>query len=117
MNEIKRSGFYTSQTKVIQALIEIYCNLLIGKTIRDLQDVIKNYDTKFESIDSSRRIHSLIYKDEGGNKVEPDERMNNRIVDNYDDNSEDNQNKENDNIVIEDDTINIPPQAIPPSEE
>ena len=117
MNEIKRSGFYTSQTKVIQALIEIYCNLLIGKTIRDLQDVIKNYDTKFESIDSSRRIHNLIYKDEGGNKVEPDERMNNRIVDNYDDNSEDNQNKENDNIVIEDDTINIPPQAIPPSEE
>ena len=117
MNEIKRAGFYTSQTKVIQALIEIYCNLLIGKTIRDLQDVIKNYDTKFESIDSSRRIHNLIYKDEGGNKVEPDERMNNRIVDNYDDNSEDNQNKENDNIVIEDDTINIPPQAIPPSEE
>ena len=117
MNEIKRAGFYTSQTKVIQALIEIYCNLLIGKTLRDLQDVIKNYDTKFESIDSSRRIHSLIYKDEGENKVETDERMNNRIVDNYDDISEDNQNKENENIVIEDDTINIPPQAIPPSEE
>ena len=69
MNEIKRACFFTSQTKVIQALIEIYCNLLVGKTIRDIQDVVKNYDTKFEKIDSSRRKHSLMYKDEGGNAV------------------------------------------------
>ena len=116
MNEIKRAGFFTSQTKVIQALIEIYCNLLIGKTLRDLQDVIKNYDTKFESIDSSRRIHSLMYKDEGGNVIELDEKMNKRIIDN-DDISEDNLNRDSNNIIIEDNTINIPPQAIPPSEE
>ena len=70
MNEIKRACFFTSQTKVIQALIEIYCNLLVGKTIKDIQDVVKNYDTKFEKIDSSRRKHSLMYKDEGGNAVE-----------------------------------------------
>ena len=69
MNEIKRACFFTSQTKVIQALIEIYCNLLVGKTIKDIQDVVKNYDTKFEKIDSSRRKHSLMYKDEGGNAV------------------------------------------------
>ena len=30
----------------------------------------KNYDTKFEKIDSSRRRHSLMYKDEGGNAVD-----------------------------------------------
>ena len=35
MNEIKRACFFTSQTKVIQALIEIYCNLLVGKTIKE----------------------------------------------------------------------------------
>ena len=64
MNEIKRACFFTSQTKVIQALIEIYCNLLVGKTIKDIQDVVKNYDTKFEKIDSSRRKHSLMYKED-----------------------------------------------------
>ena len=42
MNEIKRVCFFTSQTKVIQALIEIYCNLLVGKTISDIQDVVNN---------------------------------------------------------------------------
>ena len=70
MNEIKRVCFFTSQTKVIQSLIEIYCNLLVGKTIKDIQDVVKNYDTKFDKIDSSRRKHSLMYKDEGGNAVD-----------------------------------------------
>ena len=69
MNEIKRSCFFTSQTKVIQALIEIYSNLLVGKSIKDIQDVVKNYDTKFAKIDSSRRKHSLVLKDEGGSAV------------------------------------------------
>ena len=35
MNEIKKACSFTSQTKVIQALIEIYCNLLVGKTIKE----------------------------------------------------------------------------------
>ena len=70
MNEIKRACFFTSQTKVIQSLIEIYCNLLVGKSIKDIQDVVKNYDTKFDKIDSSRIKHSLMYKDEGGNAVD-----------------------------------------------
>ena len=110
MNEIKRAGFFTSQTKVIQALIEIHCNLLIGKTLRDVQDVVKNYDTKFESIDSLRRIHSLMYKDEGGNAF--DDEVKEIEVD-----KEENNIKESDNIITVDNTNNIPPQAIPPSEE
>ena len=119
MNEIKRAGFFTSQTKVIQALIEIHCNLLIGKTLRDLQEVVKNYDTKFESIDSSRRIHSLMYKEEGnvfdmddvkeidGKKIVEDIKQDNSI------------NNPDDNNIIEeiDDINNIPPQPILPSEE
>ena len=57
-----------------------------------------------------------MYKDEGGNVIELDEKMNKRIIDN-DDISEDNLNRDSNNIIIEDNTINIPPQAIPPSEE
>ena len=111
MNEIKRACFFTSQTKVIQALIEIYCNLLVGKTIRDIQDVVKNYDTKFEKIDSSRRRHSLMYKDEGGNAVEAemggDEILGNNNV------NENDKKDSNDSL----DNSNIPPQAIPPNDE
>ena len=118
MNEIKRAGFFTSQTKVIQALIEIYCNLLIGKTLRDVQDVVKNYDTKFESIDSSRRIHSLMYKKEG-NILDNDEKqliLEKKIIETDDDIK--NENDIIDNNIIDENTNNIPSQAIlPPDEE
>ena len=118
MNEIKRAGFFTSQTKVIQALIEIHCNLLIGKTLRDVQDVVKNYDTKFESIDSSRRIHSLMYKDEGGNAFDDDvKEIDGKKIQEIEVDKEENTIKESDNIITVDNTNNIPPQAIPPSEE
>ena len=117
MNEIKRAGFFTSQTKVIQALIEIYCNLLVGKTLRDLQDVIKNYDKKFESIDSSRRIHSLMIKDEGGNVIELEEGMNKKIIESNEEIGDEIKSKESDDIIIGDNTVNIPPQAILPNEE
>ena len=70
MNEIKRICFFTSQTKVIQTLIEIYCNLMIGKTIKDIQEVVKDYDTKFGKIDSSRRKHDLLLKEEGAQVVD-----------------------------------------------
>ena len=111
MNEIKRAGFFTSQTKVIQALIEIYCNLLVGKTLRDVQEVVKNYDTKFESIDSSRRIHSLMYKEEG-NVLDNDEKqqmLGKKIIE-----------KENDIInknIIDENINNIPSQAILPPDQ
>ena len=112
MNEIKRICFFTSQTKVIQALIEIYCNLLVGKTISDIQDVVKNYDTKFEKIDSSRRRHSLMYKDEGGNAVEEIGGNENELLPSKE-KDDDERNESNENL----DSSNIPPQAIPPSDE
>ena len=111
MNEIKRACFFTSQTKVIQALIEIYCNLLVGKTIKDIQDVVKNYDTKFEKIDSSRRKHSLMYKDEGGNAIESESGEDVLGI-----NKEDDSDKKDGNDSSLDNS-NIPPQAIPPSDE
>ena len=119
MNEIKRAGFFTSQTKVIQALIEIHCNLLIGKTLHDLQDVIKNYDIKFASIDSSRRIHSLMYKDEGGNVFDDDiKEIDGKKIEEIEDTKEENIIKEGGNITETVDTNNIPPQVLlPPGEE
>jgi hypothetical protein len=107
MNEIKRICFFTSQTKVIQTLIEIYCNLMVGKTIKDIQDVVKDYDTKFGKIDSSRRKHDLLLKEEGANVVEDG---NDVLGINTDDNEE--QNNE-----VAGSSDNIPEQVIPPSEE
>ena len=109
MNEIKRVCFFTSQTKVIQALIEIYCNLLVGKTIRDIQDVVKNYDTKFEKIDTSRIKHSLMYKDEGGSAVDSEMGGDDLLGLSKEDNKKDT----GENL----DSSNIPPQAIPPSDD
>ena len=109
MNEIKRVCFFTSQTKVIQALIEIYCNLLVGKTIRDIQDVVKNYDTKFEKIDSSRIKHSLMLKDEG-NAVEAESGGEDVLGIN----KEEGGGKESTEDL---DNSDIPQQAIPPNDE
>jgi hypothetical protein len=111
MNEIKRVCFFTSQTKVIQALIEIYCNLLVGKTIRDIQDVVKNYDTKFEKIDTSRIKHSLMYKDEGGSAFDSEMGGDDLLGLS----KEGNENKKD--ISENLDNSNIPPQAIPPSDD
>jgi hypothetical protein len=107
MNEIKRICFFTSQTKVIQTLIEIYCNLMIGKTIKDIQDVVKDYDVKFGKIDSSRRKHDLLLKEEGANAVDEG---NDVLGINNDENEEANNE-------MADSKDNIPDQVIPPSEE
>ena len=107
MNEIKRICFFTSQTKVIQTLIEIYCNLMIGKTIKDIQEVVKDYDTKFGKIDSSRRKHDLLLKEEGANVVDEG---NDVLGINNDENEESNNE-------MADSKDNIPEQVIPPSEE
>ena len=119
MNEIKRTGFFTSQTKVIQALIEIHCNLLIGKTLHDVQEVVKNYDTKFESIDSSRRIHSLMYKDEGGSiEVDDIKEVEGKGTGELENNMGGNAMKESNYITENVDNINnIPPQPILPNED
>ena len=107
MNEIKRICFFTSQTKVIQTLIEIYCNLMIGKTIKDIQEVVKDYDTKFGKIDSSRRKHDLLLKEEGAQVVDEG---NDVLGINNDENEESNNE-------MADSKDNIPEQVIPPSEE
>ena len=119
MNEIKRTGFFTSQTKVIQALIEIHCNLLIGKPLHDVQEVVKNYDTKFESIDSSRRIHSLMYKDEGGSiEVDDIKEVEGKGTGELENNMGGNAMKESNYITENVDNINnIPPQPILPNED
>lgn len=70
MNETKRICFFTSQTKIIQTLIETYCNLMVGKTMNDVQEIVQGYDKKFESIDASRRTSELMYKEEGGDMPE-----------------------------------------------
>lgn len=57
-NEIKKVCFYTMQTKVMQILIEIYCNLKAGKTMKEIRDIIKVYDKKFENI-STRKRHAI----------------------------------------------------------
>ena len=105
MNEIKRICFFTSQTKVIQTLIEIYCNLMIGKTIKDIQEVVKDYDVKFGKIDSSRRKHDLLLKEEGAVVEEGNDVLGIN-------NEENEQNNE-----MADSSDKIPEQVIPPSEE
>ena len=63
LNEIRRVCFKTSQTKVMQSLIEIYCNMIVGKNIGEIQKVVSEYEKKFMSIDCSRRKNSLLYKE------------------------------------------------------
>ena len=40
-NDIRKVCFVTSQTKVIQTLVEIYCNILAGKTIKEIMEIIR----------------------------------------------------------------------------
>ena len=61
-SDIKKVCFFTSQTKVIQHLIEIYCNIIAGKDIKEIQNIIQTYDKKFEKIDSGRKRFRTIYK-------------------------------------------------------
>ena len=53
---------------------------MVGKTISDIQDVVKNYDIKFEKIDTSRRRHSLMYKDEVEYRYVENEEIKNLIA-------------------------------------
>ena len=114
LSQVKRICFFTSQTKVIQALIEIYCNMLVGKTVKDIQEVINNYDKKFEKIDSSRIMHSLILKDVGGKLYE-----NKKDEDVLGINTEENndENKVNDNKDNVNNSNNMPLQPIPPMDD
>ena len=61
-NDIRKVCFITSQTKVIQTLVEIYCNILAGKTIKEIMEIVKGYSTKFDKLDTGRKRHSSKYK-------------------------------------------------------
>ena len=62
-NTVKRVCFLTSQTKVIQTVIEVYCNVKAGKTKKYIKDVVDNYDERFKSIDASKK--GMVYKSGG----------------------------------------------------
>ena len=62
-NMVKRVCFLTSQTKVIQTVIEVYCNIKAGKTKKYIKDVVDQYDERFKSIDASKK--GMVYKSGG----------------------------------------------------
>ena len=62
---IKRVCFLTSQTKVIQTVIEVYCSLKAGKTKKTIKEIVDKYDERFKSIDSSKKIKELVHKSGG----------------------------------------------------
>lgn len=56
--DVRKVCFFTSQTKAIQDLIEIYCNLIIGKTMKDIKELFKKRGRKFDQIKTKHRIAS-----------------------------------------------------------
>ena len=85
---IKKVNFITSQTKVIQTVIEVYCNLKVGKPNKNIKEIVDNYDVKFKSIDSSKKVKDLVHKsgarksnfNENDYKITTDEDTINEIV-------------------------------------
>ena len=62
---MKRVCFITSQTKVIQTAIEVYCNLKAGRTNKNIKEIVDGYDEKFKSIDSTKKVKELVYTSGG----------------------------------------------------
>ena len=113
--------FFMMNEKVLEMIYGIeYINGEVELNVDE--PIVKNYDTKFESIDSSRRIHSLMYKDEGGNVYDIEESKDNKKkkiieIENKIKESDDSINNDNENIIVEDNTNNIPQQVIVPNED
>ena len=59
---IKRVCFLTSQTKVIQTVIEVYCSLKAGKSKKTIKEIVDGYDERFKSIDATKKIKGLVHK-------------------------------------------------------
>ena len=57
----KRICFITSQTRVIQTVIEIYCNLKVGESNKKIKEIVDGYNEKFKSIDSTKKVKDLIH--------------------------------------------------------
>ena len=60
-NEIRKICFFTSQTKTIQTLIEVYCNLIAGKTIIEIKEIINSNRQKFNKINTSKKRMGSCY--------------------------------------------------------
>jgi hypothetical protein len=60
-NEIRKICFFTSQTKTIQTLIEVYCNLIAGKTIIEIKEIINSNRQKFNKINTSQKRMGSCY--------------------------------------------------------
>ena len=70
---ISRVCFLTSQTKVIQCVIEVYCSLKAGKSKKTIKEIVDGYDERFKSIDTSKKIKDLVHKGgRGSNFTESD---------------------------------------------
>ena len=71
---ISRVCFLTSQTKVIQCVIEVYCSLKAGKTKKTIKDIVDGYDERFKTIDTSKKVKDLVHKGfgRGSNFTESD---------------------------------------------
>ena len=74
---IKRVCFLTSQTKVIQTVIEVYCSLKAGKTKKTIKEIIDGYDGRFKSIDATKKIKGFVHKSDsrGSNFTESDYKL------------------------------------------
>ena len=62
VNSIKKISFFTSQTKVIQTVIEVYCNMKVGQSKKNIKEIVDRYDEKFKSIDSSKKVKDMVHK-------------------------------------------------------
>ena len=62
VNSIKKISFFTSQTKVIQTVIEVYCNMKVGQSKKNIKEIVDGYDEKFKSIDSSKKVKDMVHK-------------------------------------------------------
>ena len=107
-NEIRKICFFTSQTKTIQTLVEVYCNLIAGKTIIEIKEIINSNRQKFNKINTSnKRMGSCYYnknkKENNNNKFLNDDFNNVNINDNNIDNRISNYGKED---FIQDDLNN-----------
>ena len=105
-NEIRKICFFTSQTKTIQTLIEVYCNLIAGKTIIEIKEIINSNRQKFNKINTSNnRMGScyLIKKIIENNKIFDDDFNNDENNNNNIDNRISNYGKED---FIQDDLNN-----------
>ena len=78
---IKRVCFLTSQTKVIQTVIEVYCSIKAGKSKKTIKEIIDGYDERFKSIDASKKVKDLVHRSgaRGSNFTESDYKLMNDV--------------------------------------